>query len=177
MDYKKAYEEALERARALHALAISKGYPRDYVKEYETVFPELAESYDDIIREELVEAFAVYGNDSFWNGIPIKSILAWLKKQKEQNPAEWSEEDEEMRSAIIREIEWERSNTTFDKDIRIYDKEINWLKSLRPQSKWKPSEEQLKALKYVAYHLMPDENYRDEMFLLYEQLKKLMEED
>ncbi len=78
---------------------------------------------------------------------------------------EWSEEDEDVLQNIIQEIEWERRNTTVDKDIRNYDRQLNFLKSLRPQyhgdvtmteaykmgkeageaSHWKPSEEQMKA--------------------------------
>ena len=62
--------------------------------------------------------------------------------QKEQKPAEWSEEDEKMLNDIIGDISWERRNTTVDKDIRHYDSELSWLKSLRPQKredlpKWK----------------------------------------
>lgn len=52
----------------------------------------------------------------------------------EQKSAEWSEEDEDMRDKIISDLEWERRNTTVDKDIRHYDEELHWLKSLKPQS-------------------------------------------
>lgn len=61
--------------------------------------------------------------------------------------------------------------------------DIVWLKSLRPQSRWKPSDEQMKALKYAIkrwengqgvacpssfkYYLITD---------LYNDLKKLKEE-
>lgn len=53
-----------------------------------------------------------------------------------QNPA-WSEEDEEfLRRAI---------NVTKD----AYPMTAKWLKSLRPQSQWKPSDEQLRELRCV----------------------------
>jgi len=52
-----------------------------------------------------------------------------------QKPTEWSEEDEDIRQSIIKDIKWERDNTpvTVYKDIRKYDKQIAWLKSLYPQ--------------------------------------------
>lgn len=52
----------------------------------ETLIPELAESEDERIRMELKEAFEAYDIESKWNGIPIRSIFAWLEKQKEPMP-------------------------------------------------------------------------------------------
>ncbi|MBO4718996.1 MAG: hypothetical protein J5658_03880 [Prevotella sp.] len=88
-----------------------------------------------------------------------------LSKPKE----EWSEDDEDIRQSIIKDIKWERANTpvTVDKDIRKYDKQINWLKSLRPS--WKPSEEQMKALQNAVALTACDK----ELVRLYNQLKKL----
>ena len=43
---------------------------------------------------------------------------------------EWSEEDKKMIKMILGDLEWERRNTTVDKDIRHYDEELRWLKSL-----------------------------------------------
>ena len=54
-------------------------------------------------------------------------------KVVEPKPSEWSEEDEKMRDKIISDLEWERRNTTVDKDIRHYDEELHWLKSLKPK--------------------------------------------
>lgn len=57
-----------------------------------------------------------------------------------------------------------------------YQVEIDWLKSLRPQNTWKPSEEQMVTLKN-AIHIKPFENPSDSILWgLYEQLKKLREE-
>ena len=52
----------------------------------EHAFPELRESEDERIRKELIEAFEAYDVESSWNLIPVKHILAWLEKQKEQKP-------------------------------------------------------------------------------------------
>jgi len=151
----------------------------------------------------------------------------------EQKPVEWSEEDKDMIDKVISSLQGYCCTFGSDpQDHKAYvEKEIDWLKSLRPQPHkelsiekaiqwfddtfyswdqsssrgryceiitndfdsmeemydsfrkavtgysqphWKPSKKQMKALKYVAYHLMPDENYREEMFSLYEELEKLM---
>jgi len=86
-----------------------------------------------------------------------------------EKSAEWSEEDEEMLKDIIRDIEWERRNTTIDKDIRAYDMELSWLKSLRPS--WKPSEEQMKALIDCT---IGNEYDVHALVRLFAELKKLM---
>ena len=90
-----------------------------------------------------------------------KKILGYGFKQK---PTEWSEEDEKIKDYIIHAL----TNNTHAKEQGpvLYAKEIDWLKSLRPQyhgdvtmteaykmgleagkaSSWKPSEEQMEAL-------------------------------
>lgn len=62
-------------------------------------YPELAESEDEKIRKALIEVFKKKLERGFeWveYGIPNRSVLDWLEKQKEQKPAEWSEEDEKL---------------------------------------------------------------------------------
>ena len=44
--------------------------------------------------------------------------------------AKWSEEDEEMLTMILGDLEWERRKTTVNKDISLYDEKMRWLKSL-----------------------------------------------
>jgi hypothetical protein len=80
----------------------------------------------------------------------------------EQKPV-WSEQDESYLNTTI----------AYLKDAKEFKKTaencIDWLKSLRPQNTWKPSDEQMKQLgKYC-----PDNR---PLTLLYEQLKKLREE-
>ena len=66
----------------------------------------------------------------------------------EQKPA-WSEEDERILSTLTKYLEehgggidgWECSFLS------------NWLKSLRPQKQWKPTEEQMGALNYAYCEL------------------------
>ena len=93
----------------------------------------------------------------------------WLEKQKEQKPAEWSEEDEKYLNRVI---------NLWVNDFGEDSDTVKWLKSLRPS--WKPSEEQMEAFKgYIedcqarAEAAVGGWNNFDVMIRLYEQLKKL----
>ena len=132
----KAYDEALERARALRNEAIEKEYVVDYIKDYETIFPELRESDDERIRKEIISALK-FANDG---GVYDKHI-AYLEKQKEQKPAEWSEEDKRDMAHIIRILDDCYGYGRHDLSKTDHENLVNKLKSLRPS--WKPSEEQI----------------------------------
>ena len=106
-----------------------------------------------------------------------KKMLDLLRTLKDrvqpQSKQEWSEEDK----------------TWFDEVWRCVSKEyplansyiFQWLKSLRPQNTWKPSEEQMDALQYIYRNLNPplsDKlgwNSLKTLELLYNDLKKLRE--
>ena len=110
----------------------------------------------------------------------VKFVLNNPEKYGLQKPAEWSEEDEEMIGCIIDDIREAKRNSDKEYFKELCDKEIAWLKSLRPQyngdvtmteaykmgkeageaSHWKPSEDHLSALLAALTDL-------------YEQLKKL----
>jgi len=53
----------------------------------------------------------------------------------EQKP-EWSEEDETILNGICDDIQISLENTNIEQLKTIYEKELNWLKSLRPQNKY-----------------------------------------
>ena len=140
------YEEALERAKA--------GLPMD------EVFPELKESEDERIRKEIIAFIKknVEFNDAW---------IAYLEKKKERKPAEWSEDDENHFKACVRAMRtYEGNDTPISK----------WIEALKDrvcrQPHWKPSKEQMDALKnsaYGAYQNGDGPTLRE----LYEQLKKL----
>lgn len=114
MDYKKAYEEALERAKRF--------LEEENYTEMADVFPELRESEDEKIRNKIID----YLSNELHNVKQLtprtNEVEAWIAYLEEQKPAEWSEEDEKMRQSILNLI-----SITFSKT---YRKEINWLKSL-----------------------------------------------
>lgn len=147
------YEKALEQARNY--------YPDNLF--LDTIFPELRESEDEMTRKFLkdyaIEMIAGLESDisiSVYDGIKghdpeaeaelekWKGVRAWLEKQKEQKPAEWSEEDERIRQSLIMDL---GNAETDDADVqKELDEQVAWLKSIRPQPHWKPSEEQMEAL-------------------------------
>ena len=87
----------------------------------------------------------------------------------EQKPIEWSEEDEYVYNEILKRVA--------DKKIYEHDLEYiyKWLKSLKPQSHWKPSDEQMEALDFAKAYLC-DIKMRGAAEELYNDLKKLKEE-
>ena len=78
-------------------------------------------------------------------------------------PAEWSEEDKKYLNQAINIVV-----SDFGED----SPTVLWLKSLRPQPHWKPSEEQMDALKNSAYGTYQNGD-GPALRELYEQLKKL----
>lgn len=96
---------------------------------------------------------------------------------KEQ-PAQWSEEDEEMLKSILFVLESyvshseSASSPSLITSYPIYYKEIDWLKSLRPS--WKLSEEQMEILQYVCTQSShPNQKVIPVLESLYNDLKKL----
>lgn len=83
IDWKKKYEEALEKARELHGtVAVGKNF-------FVEIFPELRESKDEKIRSALLRGFnSMLANQPIgtFYGEPIKDIIAYLEKQKGQKP-------------------------------------------------------------------------------------------
>ena len=235
MDYEKKYKEALERARALRNEAIEKEYVDDYIKDYETIFPELRESEDERIRKAIIEAIKDYWSD---NEQAMTDCLAYLEKQKEPKPVEWGEEDNRMigrirgiieryaftQSAvdvngelcekeyvemdawlksllsgkrqtwgkederivkfIIEALEFYASPSRLDhfelfvkvEALETKEKALAWLKSLRPQYHWRPSEEQISSLKQARdYYMSGRVKYVGRhLSEIAEQLEKLM---
>ena len=100
--------------------------------------------------------------------INVERLIEDLKKATEQQPfarendfvskpAEWSEEDERMRQDIYESLyayQCDIRAGIMDKNalelLKAVDNEKAWLKSLRPQPHWKPSEEQMDAIQYVS---------------------------
>ena len=111
-----------------------------------------------------------------------------LNIANKQKPTEWSDEDERLRKSCIAHIEDELERIRNDKyghseiisDLKESCRErIKWLKSIRPQNTWKPSEEQMDALQYVYRNLNPPlsdklgGNSLKTLELMYQDLKKL----
>lgn len=171
MDYEKKYNEALKWMRELYP-----GLHGATKEDAEHFFPELRESED----ERVIRTLYYLVRDHDWvNGATKGEALAWLEKQKERKPAEWSEEDNRMIGRVRGIIErYAFTQNAVDVNGELCEKEYvemdTWLKSLRSQPQWKPSEDQMDALK----ELIDDANRAGWVTPgatdLYEQLKKLM---
>ena len=162
-DKAKAYDEVIRKAAALYKVSEPMSGCNVIL---ETLFPELSESEDEKVRKILFEFFKNYkeqdtcGSETF-NGIPTDNILAWLEKQGKPSDeemktllrteyekgradaiaemqGEWSEEDEETLGwlcTFLKGYGHEFYEGNEENDV------IDWLKSLRPQNRWKPSDE------------------------------------
>lgn len=102
-----------------------------------------------------------------------------IPPEVEKKLAEWSEEDEKRVKQLIYDTEAIRAGYEKRKEMlgERFNNELlkDWLKSLRPQPSWKPSEEQMKALLNIEGDLRAFQ-YKDKAKIiaeLYEHLKKL----
>ena len=110
----------------------------------------------------------------------VGKCIDWLKSLKDRvgcevnctTTKEWSENDEERLSDAIFFVR-EYQIPTRDKRLLNAAKETeDWLKSLRPQNTWKPSDKQMELLKEACdQHWEPDG--LDPLYTLYQDLKKL----
>ena len=184
----KAYDEALKVLRKYDGANII--FSQSLKEE---MFPELKENRDEKVKKSINRLIRYYHDVNFPTpeGFSRKDLLDWIEKRGEQEsanwlqeledklanatpkqlaewkekyfkeePAEWSEEDEDILNTIINH---------FKIDIECTDEDdvIRWLKSLRPQSTWKPSDYELEVLRLAA------EKDGTCLMGLYEQLKKL----
>jgi len=154
------------------------------INRMEEIFPELKESEDEKIRKELLgfckNRAEYYPNDPKYKN--ISAWIAWLEKQGEQNPA-WSEEDEEAIGMAIIALDdlydEDSPDTTYGGYNLPFNKAAERLKSLRPQNRWKPSDEQTEALDGICSYIRNKADWEisqdtiHQLYSLSEQLKKL----
>ena len=104
--------------------------------------------------------------------------IDWLKSLKcrvqPQPKQEWSEEEKARIDKIVDVLDWAEEKGY----IRYSDWEdyICYVKSLRPQNTWKPSKEQIVALRWVLNNVSYNK-HKEEISELLEQLKRLIDED
>ena len=194
MDYKEKYEKALEWMKSIYPTM--QGSDKEDAEHY---FPELSE--DERIRLFICDLITriFWGRD--WN-ISKKDCLAYLEKQKEQKPvenggkellyvsnksynigyrdgkreaeqktAEWSEEDEVYLQDALWCVEKAEESCKDEEDKGACWSAERWLKSLRPS--WKPSDEQMEALRRASTNEYVSAEQFDILVSLYAQLKKL----
>ena len=159
MDYKEKYEKLARLIKDLYP------FMSDYCKEkIEGMIPELKESEDEKIRKDIIKYLRSRYEDP--NAVDCKydKWIAWLEKQGKQKPA-WSEEDEKMVESCLLFVNANRTHP-------LATKCIDWLRTLKPQSRWKPSDEQMEALS-IAIRAVYAESDIQQLESLYNDLKKL----
>lgn len=147
LDYEKAYKEAIEKLRILQR-SWSATQNRA-AKEIAEAFPELLENEDERIRREILETLH-YGlaceESVLMPGATttLKEAIAYLERQKEQKPAEWSEDT--IRKAI--------------EEVGLTQHQINWFKNnvFPPKQEWSEEDEKNfgEAISYIK-----DDSLRD----------------
>jgi len=108
----------------------------------------------------------------------LKSLPLNLKKKNEDVAKlcsnEWSEEDERGLSRVIRHLELDKNSASIKSYYEMVDKDIQFLKSIRPA--WKPSKEQMKILKNVVADYETCKVHSDKQLHEYQLLKELFDE-
>jgi hypothetical protein len=96
---------------------------------------------DEKIRQTIINEFEQCSKWCCANGLTKEDCIAWLNRQIH---AKWSEEDKKkVNNLYVLLDQMVRFNMLSNKDASEFK---DWLKSLRPQSQWKPNIEQMKAL-------------------------------
>lgn len=125
---------------------------------------------DEDMRDTIIRDLKHLGGDMVNVKPAYKAEIDWLKSLKDRvrQKQEWSEED-------IRNIENIDSVLFYDKHLPEYIRVRlrNWLKSLKPQPRWKPSEEQMEYLKKVYESYYACDGERSALESLYNDLQKL----
>ena len=109
--------------------------------------------------------------DNIGNEAMANSLLCIRDKYNNVKPKrEWSKEEKARIDKIIDVLDWaeEKGRISYSD----WEDYVCYVKSLRPQSTWKPSDEQMKALEYYMNVLNCNE-HKEVLFGLYEQLKSL----
>lgn len=133
------------------------------------VIIEKKEDVDEKIRRGLLRFLGDIADKLFaLHGISKNDALAYLEKQKEQKPTEWSEEDKEIMHDIIK-YHYDQGEISSK-----HNKWASWLehKYFSLQSHWEPSKKQMEALKVVARGFLADDP--DAIDSLLTDLQKLL---
>lgn len=138
MDYK-------EKLRLAKEALDSGSYDKETI---EYIFPELKESEDEKIRKDIISLVKETSvSKRFYD---LKKMLAWLEKQKSVG---WSKEDEQGIADALWCCDKVASIAKNDNEMGKCFYAAQWLKSLTPQSHWKPTDYQIALLEELARNI------------------------
>lgn len=151
MDYRERYE------KLVNSDWFKEIYHNKSLGDCPVEIPELRESEDEKVKKALLHLVKSQKELHFgiaeYDGVNWCDIVDWLEKQKEHHHTEWSDEDEKMFNRVIESmidyqaIAIDCGRSQIEKNA---EEEIKWLKSIKPQLHWKPSEENIKDLEWCA---------------------------
>ena len=180
----KRYDEAIERAKIKRDEYLRLDGPKSHVpQDIENIFPELKESEDEKIRKEIINYFKCQSRDEPARKNIHNKWITWLEKQGEQNPT-WSEEDEVGLGDALWVIERARTIALDENEMGNLWYAERWLTSLKKRYTWKPTDEQMVAIKCAALDVSKFSSRSEQLMLengpyykaldsLYQDLKKL----
>lgn len=133
---------------------------------------------DEKMLKDTISCLSAYKEPDISKGLCYQEQIDWLKSLKPQPRQEWSKEDERMLTSII--------DDTVQEAI-LDNSQINWLKSLKSQqnydkgyndgysaakyNNWKPSNEQMEALKKAMHCGANNYDTKEKLESLYNDLK------
>lgn len=121
-------------------------------------------------RDTLMKAMADAGYEWDADKKELKKLTQSVTKKSDKV---WSDEDEERikntLSVLDVQVCWDGAT---GKKGNPYQKEIDWLKSIKERIIWKPSKKQMETLEYYMHTLLATE-HKEVLFGLYNDLKKL----
>ena len=138
-------------------------------------FPGLKESEDERIRKDLIHDIESLPVQGVLTHRPTSVYIAYLERQKEQKPAEWSEEEEKILMALHHALNCaDAQNAIIKSGVDVTDVS-DFLNDLCPQPHWTPSDEQMKALNrtILLANFGAEKERWDAMSSLYNDLLKL----
>lgn len=138
----RAYDEALERAKRYYDEGKTLEYANDIASD---IFPELREFEDEDMIRYIGNAITCKESAKYLEekGIDMIKAHRWLESIKQ----DWSEEDNLRLQRVIGFLWHNRKGDT--DTIYQQEQDIDWIKSLRFQKQWKPTEKQINALSDV----------------------------
>ena len=194
-EYKKKLKKVKEVVETLNELNDST-IARVTSLKLQNIFPEVCESEDEKIRKGIIEL--VKQSSEILDKKNQERMLAWLEKQadkdkliKELGKYKVKYTQEVLSQQLEKQSEWSEVDKTFmyytlsnltelkDRYGEVYGnvgKCIDWIKSLKdrvqPQNGWKPSKEQIIALRWVLNNI-PYNKHKEEISGLLDQIKDL----
>ena len=138
-------------------------------KQLNNEMQEWSEEDEDNFKHLLDEIVCLGNNKNSANRLYYDRLIKFIieLKNRAQPKEKWCDKDERMLDRLIAYFEKQVAFTEDDNP-----RYANWLKSLRPQSTWKPSDEQMKAL----WEVYKGGEEQAALASLYSDLKKLKSE-